>query len=110
MNDTDVSAWLPHPDRTRAVVTEPGPDGRIGFATIEHGGRQASPAWLAPLRAGPRSAGRPMTSWSCGAGSAATASWVCCAPTAELGSHKELLLSDGLYADLFTLQADAYRT
>lgn len=29
---------------------------------------------------------------------------------AELGSHEELVSGDGLYADLFTLQADAYRT
>ena len=42
-----MSAWLSHPDRTRAVLTEPGPDGRIGFATIDSRGRQSSPAWLA---------------------------------------------------------------
>jgi ATP-binding cassette subfamily B protein len=29
---------------------------------------------------------------------------------AELGSHEELVSGTGLYADLFTLQADSYRT
>jgi ATP-binding cassette subfamily B protein len=28
---------------------------------------------------------------------------------AESGSHAELMARDGLYAELFTLQADAYR-